>query len=165
MTDTRASVAPAAANPCRACPWLIENHGKPHPDGWYTKRNRDRLWVGLRNGEQMSCHPTDPRNPVSDRAAEAGYQAAPEHAQTRVCTGGLVLQQREMQLFSEAESLAAYRRARPRGMTRTGLWALANRLVFGGTCLGGDEMTRPNLNAQVGHDPLPWTTRTAEATE
>ncbi len=59
----------AAPRPCSSCPWLIANHGRPHPDGWNTKRNRDRLWAKLRTGDSMSCHKTDVSNPVPDEAA------------------------------------------------------------------------------------------------
>jgi hypothetical protein len=31
--------------------------------GWYTKANLQRLWAGMRRGEDMTCHPTDPDKP------------------------------------------------------------------------------------------------------
>jgi hypothetical protein len=152
-----APVVPVA-DPCRACPWRAENHGKRHPDGWYSKANRARLWSGLRRGEGMSCHPTDPANPVSEQAERAGYKAAPEHAEVRECVGALVLQQREMQLLNDLGSIAEYRRERPRGLTAEGIARLVERLVFGGA-FGSRPMPRPDLNAEVGHDPLPWLVR------
>lgn len=149
--------------PCPPCPWLVANHGKPHPDGWYTKRNRDRLWVGLRRGERMSCHPTDPSNPVSDKATAAGYRPAPEHAAVRECVGALVLQQRELQILSDLGGhLPLYRSRRPKGLLRAGVTRLVQRLLFGGLPNTEPGMPKPNLNAPVGHDPLPWTTRTTD---
>ena len=156
------SIREAASSPCRACPWRTANHGKRHPDGWYTKANIRRLWAGMRAGEIMSCHPTDPWNPVSDAAEAAGYTPAPDHAETRECAGALILQQREWMAFQISEmaggTLRDYRRARPRGLTRDGLLALVNRHVFGGTPFGGPPMARPDLCAPVsvpGAD-LPW---------
>jgi hypothetical protein len=149
----------SAPDPCIACPWRTANHGRRHPDGWYTAANRDRLWAGLRRGEQMSCHPTDPDNPVSDAAAAAGYRPAPEHAQRRECVGAIVLQQRELMLVQEAPTIAAYRKDRPRGLTREGIARLVERAIFGGTPIGGPAMPRPDLNGEVGHGPLPWTPR------
>lgn len=145
--------------PCRQCPWLTSNHGKPHPDGWYTKANRARLWAGLRRGEAMSCHPTDPGNPVSLRAQAQGYQPAPAHAERRECAGALILQQRELQLASEAPALSTYLRARARGLTRVGVARLVERVAFGGTPFGGRAMPRPDLNAPVSMDDLTWDRR------
>lgn len=146
------SVHPAAPSPCDACPWRIANHGQRHPDGWYTARNRDRLWAKLRRGDSMSCHPTDPRNPVPE-----GHRAAPEDAKTRECAGALILQQREWMLFQEehAGDVAGYRRARPRGLTREGLMAIAARSI---RWPGDVEMSTPDLNQPVSHPPLgAWT--------
>lgn len=154
-------VSPAAPNPCSACPWRLTNHGKPHPDGWYTKRNRARLWSKLRTGENMSCHPTDPTNPVP-----AGHACAPEGAQTLECAGALVLQQRELMRFQavakefdagtlKGRAFAFYRKLYPGGMTLAGLGSLVQRAVFGGVF--GVAMSRPDLRAEVGHDALkPW---------
>jgi hypothetical protein len=146
------------ADPCGTCPWRLGNHGRRHPDGWFTKANRDRLWSQLRRGEMMSCHPTDPANPVSEKAQEAGYRPAPEGATRLECRGAVIIQQRELHLLINRYdmSVADYRRDRPRGLTRDGISAMVARLAFGGTFLGGPKVARPDLNAAVGHDPLPW---------
>lgn len=149
----------ADADPCVTCPWRLDNHGRRHPDGWFTKANRDRLWAQLRRGEAMSCHRTDPSNPVSAKAREAGYRPAPANMTPIECRGGVILQQREMQLLiSRFESdVGWYTRTRRRGLTRAGIGALVARIAFGGMPLvGGPTMGRPNLMAAVGHDPLPW---------
>lgn len=148
-------VEPAAPRPCSACPWRTSNHGKPHPDGWYTARNRERLWGGLRRGVSMTCHPTDPDNPVPASQAPVSPSAT-----THECTGGHVLQQRELhyldRILRDGGTWADYRRAHPRGLTREGAAELVSRLAFGGLPLvGGAPMSRPNLNEpDVSHPPL-----------
>jgi hypothetical protein len=143
---------------CLPCPWRQSNRGKRHPDGWYTKANLRRLWAGLRRGEAMSCHPTDPGNPVSERAAAAGYRPAPAQAAVRECVGAQVLVQREMHLAQHSSSLRAYRAARPGGLTKAGIAQTATRLIFGGTALSAaPRPPRPNLNdPDIGYEPLPW---------
>lgn len=124
----------AAQSPCVGCPWLTANHGrKPDPDGWYTAANLKRLWAGLRTGEApgMSCHPTDPRNPVSPAQAAAGGKAAPEHSVMRECAGSVIVQQREMQRFQNVDGdFTAYRRGNPLAMTRHALFAFGMRLAI-----------------------------------
>lgn len=153
MTDR-----PSDADPCVACPWRTDNHARRHPDGWFSARNRNRLWTGLRRGEAMSCHATDPGNPVSEKAQAAGYRPAPAGSTVLECRGGVILQQRELHLLMHRYgNLPAYRKARPRGLTREGMHRLLARLAFGGVpFLGAAKMGRPDLNAAVGHTPLPW---------
>lgn len=145
----RGNVAPATQHPCVPCPWRTANQGKRHPAGWYTKANLRRLWAGLRRGEDMSCHPTDPRNPVP-----AGTRPVPEKATTLECAGSLILKQRELKRFQRlvldnpgGDPFKLYRQQHPRGLTRAGLLAVVQRAMFGGMpVIGGLEMTRPNLN-------------------
>lgn len=157
------TVHPASPRPCAHCPWRVANQGKRHPGHWYTKANLRRLWSGLRRGEDMTCHPTDPEMDVPE-----GLPTVPETARTTVCTGALVLKQREFMRFQriveahEDWSLrqvhAEYRHQHPRGLTLDGLRSLLEESVFGGTPLGGVGMTRPNLNLPgIGHpDLVPW---------
>jgi hypothetical protein len=148
------------AAPCRDCPWRLDNQrGRTHPDGWFTAKNRDRLWTRLRRGDAMSCHRTDPSNPVSQAAAERGYRPVPEGTQVLECRGAVILQQREMHLLMNRHDMdiAGYTRARPRGLTRAGITALVLRMAFGGVpIVGGPAMGRPDLDAEVGHTPLQW---------
>lgn len=146
-------VAPATSVPCGACPWRTSNHGKPHPDGWYTKRNRQRLWAGMRRGEAMTCHPTDPNNPIPE-----GARPVPEGTTTHECAGALVLQQREAMVLQEVygSDLRAYRRARPRGLTRDGIAEIVSRFLFAGTPFGGLPMAKPDLNEPCSVDGLDW---------
>jgi hypothetical protein len=159
----------AARKPCANCPWRLSNQGKRHPSGWYTKRNLRRLWQGLKRGEAMSCHPTDPNNPVGPEDEAAGHRPAPEGMDPRECAGALVLVQREVEVFQAVarqrdeeepgakDGLRAYRRLRPRGMTQEGLAEVVSRVLFGGTPFGGADMTTPDLNdADIGHPDLTW---------
>lgn len=148
---------PAAPRPCLPCPWRLANQGRRHPDGWYTARNLARLWAGLRRGEDMSCHPTDWRNEISDAAAAAGYRPAPDTAQIRECVGAHILKQREFMLAQGAPTPGDYMRGRPKGLTLRGLMLLVQRAMFGGTALGGAPLPKPDLNdPDVGYAPLPW---------
>lgn len=150
------NVTEAAPQPCKGCPWLLENHGKRHPDGWYTKANRNRLWSGLRNGGAMTCHPTDPDNEVSDQAQAKGYRQAPEHAQTRECTGGQLIQQREFQILDAIYrgDLPTYLRERRQGLSKTGVAKFLQRFIFGKAV--GFGLTEMDLNQPVGHHALDW---------
>lgn len=143
-------VAEAINTPCAQCPWRTANHGKRHPDGWYTKANRARLWAQLRRGEAMTCHPTDPENPVP-----LGARPVPSHVTTRECAGAIILQQREMDTLQRMDDFKAYRKARPMGLTREGVAEMISRIMFAGMpMIGGRPMPRPNLNEPVSHDPL-----------
>lgn len=153
-------VYPAAPQPCSECPWRLSNQGKPHPDGWYSKSNLKRLWSKLRKGENMSCHPTDPTNPIPE-----GCTPVPTDARTLECAGALILQQRELMRFQgamngidkRAQVFATYRKQNPNGMTLRGLGSIIERSIFGGV-LGGVKMSRPDLRAEVGYQRLkPWT--------
>ena len=145
---TPRKVAPACPKPCAACPWRRSNQGKRHPGGWYTKANLRRLWNKLRGGERMTCHPTDPDNPVP-----TGREPVPEDAVTHECCGALILQQREFMALqsrlaapgADAKSaMKQYRKDQPRGLTREGVMVLLNRALFGS--VEGSTMTRPDLS-------------------
>lgn len=83
---------------CKTCPFLTANHGKPNPEGveilraengegltdWYSEENLRRLWMnGLRHGEGMICHSTDPT------ASSYGGKDARKGVQ-KPCTGSLI---------------------------------------------------------------------------
>lgn len=164
IVSERSSFRPASkVGPCADCPWRTSNQGKRHPGGWYTKANLQRLWSGLRRGERMTCHPTDPDNPVPE-----GWRKAPLGRATAECTGALILQQREMQRVSDileaGGALSDYRRAHPRGLTQFGVAKLVGELLFGGApVIGSLEMSKPDLNSpDVSYERLtPWETREA----
>lgn len=152
---------PAEMTPCAACPWRTENHGKPHPHGWYLRKNLRRLWRALRGGETMSCHPTDPDNEVPDGAPEP-----PDDFPTRECAGGLILKQREAMRFQREcerataagtnDAMRRYRAASPNGLTKGGLIDVVERATFGRAGLAR-PMTMPDLNLPVSHPDLnPW---------
>jgi hypothetical protein len=117
------------------------------------------LWSGLRRGEDMTCHPTDPDNPVEAEWLAKGVKRAPDGATTTECTGALILKQREwMRLQACVErrgddpaaakaGWADYRAAHPRGLTRDGIACFMSRVLFSGTLLAsGPDVARPNLN-------------------
>ncbi len=154
MADlVRGTIYPASPLPCESCPWRTANQGKRHAGHWYTTANLKRLWAGLRRGVSMSCHPTDPRNPLPPDCAPL-----PEGVKTHECTGALILQQREFMVYQDGfrRDVAAYRTARPLGMTLAGLRAIVERQVLGGVPLiGCVKMSHPDLGQEgVGHSPL-----------
>ncbi len=71
---------------CETCPFLRKNHGRPHPEKWYSVGNLRRLWNGLRTGKApgMVCHSTDP-----DSKYYGGKGAKPGKKQE--CAGALLL--------------------------------------------------------------------------
>ena len=159
----RTAIVESAPEPCAHCPWRKANQGKPHPHGWYSKKNLRRLWAGLRSGNApgMTCHPTDPDNVVPD-----GATAAPEDIDTRECAGALILQAREMKRFEaecaavdaagEGDAIKQYRAKHPKGFTHGGLLSFVERVVFAGSPLGGpaiavdlslEDISHPDLNA------------------
>jgi hypothetical protein len=151
-------VEAANPEPCSACPWRLANQGTPHAGRWYGAKNLARLWSGLRRGERMTCHPTDPR------MRDLGLPVS-EEAVTHECTGSLVLVQREIMAFQNEghTDVRSYARLHPRGLTRTGFFAIVSRALppFPGEI----PMARPNLNnAAVGYPPLGvWTPIADEA--
>lgn len=146
-------LAGAAARPCDdrgacpPCPWRTSNRGKEHPDGWFDPENLERLWKGIRDGEPMSCHLTDPNNVVTEAAQAAGYRPAPAGAKTLECIGAIVAAQRELQIIETdyAGDWKAYHRDRPNGLTKMGAAEIAWRLIAGGSPLA-KRMPRPDLN-------------------
>jgi len=158
MTPTLRKAEAAAPHPCSACPWRTANQGQRHPGGWYTKANLRRLWTKLRDGDAMTCHPTDPENPLPP-----GFDPVPEGATLHECTGALILQFREVHImnFLTTEELGgsrAYRQMPRRGMTVNGLATMVTRFI-------GWPGTQPiprdlNLNEPgIGYDQLPWEPR------
>lgn len=124
-----------APNPCSDCPWRTSNHGRRHADGWFTKRNRERLWAGIRRGEHMSCHPSDPM-----------MTSGREDDDVRPCAGAFVLVMREFHAFQHDHTgdAAAYVRAHPRGLTKVGLFRWVERIFFGVGLLPGGPRPYPN---------------------
>lgn len=154
-------VAPALESPCGACPWRTSNQGRQHPNGWYTKRNLSRLWGGMRRGEAMTCHPTDPSNPMPD-----GWREVPADAVTRECAGYQTMILREWSIIERitllpgnmTHVLQLYRRLRPRGLTEIGVAALIERTMYAGTPLSHHwhKLTSQDLDAEVSYPDLPW---------
>lgn len=147
-------VLPAKPKACAHCPWRLANQAKvghADPHKFYSKSNLARLWKQLRNGELMTCHPTDPRMGEFEHAPKVKPDGT-----THECTGALILQQRELMRYQEATDpggTGSYPTRAP-WMSRRGLLRIAERAMFGHTFLDR-EMSRPNLNdADVGYPPL-----------
>lgn len=151
-------VAETGGLPCAACPWRVENHGRRHPDGWYTKTNRRRLWQGLKNGVTMTCHPTDPDNAVPE-----GARGVPAGTATKTCAGALILQVRELALVNTILTRGGewrdYRSLRPRGLSLAGAASLAWDASIGKVpVIGGRNLSTEafDLDLAVGMEHLPW---------
>lgn len=154
MEETKArNVTTCAPRACAHCPWRVSNQGKRHPGHWYTLANLRRLWTGLRTGEApgMTCHPTDPNNPVPE-----GCPSVPEGAETRECTGALLLVTRELKLLEKLD-VKPYLKQRGRiGLSRDGLvhWVMG-RCKLGGTIMGtGAKIPLIDEDPDVQYGPL-----------
>lgn len=135
---------------CQACPWRLENQGKRVTGGWYSKANLKRLWNGLRRGERMSCHPTDPR--MADEVGPASFRPAPDGTKPKECTGALIVVHREFMRMQEQVlergTLRDYIRERPFGLTATGVHRIIDDELLGGrltVALGGKRAPKPDL--------------------
>jgi hypothetical protein len=148
--EEEVKLQPACPLPCSSCPWRRENQGKPHPHGWFSKANLRRLWSGLKDGESMSCHQTDPTNEVPE-----GETPVPDGREPHECTGALILQQREVMKLQSAGAMVIYKGSvGPAAITRGAFFVMANRLIFEGM-IDGKKLSRPDLNcAAVHYAPL-----------
>jgi hypothetical protein len=149
MTETR-KVGGAMSRACAQCPWRKSNQGKSHPDGWYTKKNLQRLWAGMRTGEApgMTCHPTDPNNPTPK-----GWKDVPKEAETKECAGALLLVTRELKLLEK--DVDGYRKMKRKGLNKFGLhfWAMV-RCHFAGTPVGGPPIPVIDEDPDIYYEPL-----------
>jgi hypothetical protein len=135
MTD-RQAFRPPTPSPCSECPWRVSNRGRANQHGFYTARNLARLWSGLRRGQRMTCHPTDPH--MSDFA---GYEDTAVRTVTHECAGAAILVQRELARFQDAahaaesegqrDAFRRYRAGRKKTMTFAGLQAAVTTYLFG----------------------------------
>ena len=143
-------------SPCAHCPWRKSNQGKRHAGGWYTLKNLRRLWAGLRSGEApgMTCHPTDPNNPLPE-----GFKEVSKETETKECAGALLLVIRELKLIEkiskEDNSLDRYFRERKRGLTKNGaaFWIMS-RIQAAGTPLGGPPIPNLEEDPDIQYNPL-----------
>ena len=147
------------ATPCPECPWRTSNHGRRHPGGFFTKRNRQRLWNNIRGGgNQQSCHLTDPSHP--DHIEHAGVDPERPREKIQECMGSVVLVVRELKHLERLgggeatpEAIDAYLETRRRiGLKRDGLiYNLLGRIVYAGAPMG--EPALPNPPAELLADP------------
>lgn len=155
-----AEVKPANPSPCSECPWRLINQGrKDDLHKFYSRGNLKRLWIGLRRGARMSCHPTDSR-----MAEFEGYEDLEDREITHECAGALTLQQREFMTFQQMMQASPeakrgvifmmYRKRRPNGMTLEGLRAVVERAVFGGAFSGVEMRSLELDNAEIGYPQI-----------
>ncbi len=142
--------------PCANCPWLVTNHGRRHPNGWFRASNRRRLWAGLRTGEApgMTCHPTDPNNPVPD-----GHPKPSGDTEVRECAGALALLQLELRRLEDSASYSAYQAdAKARGVrpvTIEGAFAFVARVSLPPPIgLADTDNPMPDYRAQLDAEQL-----------
>jgi hypothetical protein len=128
----------ACCTPCKTCPWLMDNFGKPNPPkvselrsagrndvlDWFSASNAKRLWKEIRRGGQMICHASDPQ-------AEnyGGTSAAP--GCERACVGMLIVVARHLNSIGQKASLKEYLRENSKyGLSRSGVITWAERIFF-----------------------------------
>lgn len=164
------------SSPCATCPFLKANLGKPNPDGfdprsaearhggrfydWYSPENLRRLWTGgIRKGEVMICHATDP-----GAAAYGGKAAAP--GGERPCIGSLAIVMRHLKYIETLIGAkgkprdwtkAYHDAAGPYPLTREGMFAWAMMISAGRTDLFGGLVIPASLSADaVEACGVPW---------
>jgi hypothetical protein len=169
------------SSPCATCPFLKSNFGKPSPEGfdprrataqhgrrfydWYSLENLRRLWNGgIRKGEVMICHATDPGAEVY-----GGKSAAPGNE--RPCLGSIAVVIRHLKfiegLIKEGrqpnEWPKLYRAAAgPYPLTKAGMFAWAMMVNTGRTdLLGGMPIPESLPAAAVEACGVPWLDRIA----
>ena len=146
--------------PCSACPWRVENHGRKNEWGFYTPKNRKRLWNQIRGADRsgecrpQSCHPTDPGHP-DHIAAGAKPGSVPKE-----CPGSVILVYREIEKIIAAgagtgrereitpEGIKAYQKAHRDGLTNRGiLYWVMERITYGGVpFVGGPKLPDVDVN-------------------
>lgn len=164
------TLMPANPSPCSECPWRLANQGRRSKNAFYTKTNLRRLWNGLRRGERMTCHPTDPRMVEFE-----GYEKTIDRTNTYECTGAVILVQREATKFQDQclaaqaigarDGLRRYLRAHPRGLLRDGILVVVEGVAFSGLFNRELRMATPDLNnTTIAYPPLgEWKPRKGES--
>lgn len=152
MPDKPRKIHPARPTACSQCPWRASNQSRRHPGGWYTRKNLLRLWNGMRTAKApgMTCHPTDPNNPVPE-----GCPSTPEGKKTHECTGALILIIRELRA-AEADMQGYLRRGGPsRKLTRDGIlyWGVQRASGLAGTIMGAEPIPLLEDDPEIS---VPW---------
>lgn len=135
--DEDREILPALGKACADCPWRVSNRGRRNEHGFYTAKNLRRLWAGMRNGERMTCHPTDPR-----MAEYEGYEKTEDAPVVRECAGSLLLKAREVTLLNsiaakipegkKVDVMKLYKAVSPMGLTRRGIIKIIEDTAFAG---------------------------------
>lgn len=125
---------------CATCPWRKANQENPPanlPKEWYTRKNLDRLWNGVRTGKTPNhiCHALDP---------DAKDYGGPEKSGgvKQVCAGMTFLLIQEVNAMNAAGTLKGYQEAREKPLSKRGALVVLEQSVFGGyptVDMKGDE--------------------------
>lgn len=162
--------------PCGTCPFLTKNLGRSNPSGfeqmkaersdaefdptnWYSEKNLTRLWRdGLRKGEAMLCHSSDPN------AANYGGTNAKQGGE-KLCTGAVLLvflhiKQLERliaQNLKPSEVQKQYRAFSKYPMTKDGQVSWVMNFAIGRTDLFGGLPIKRNIAASLVNEiSVPW---------
>lgn len=129
---------------CESCPWLVKNHGKLHPAGWYKIANLRRLWNGLRTGKApgMICHSTDP-----DSAEYGSVFPIKPTSEPRECGGWLAIASEHNDELIRSTSFRQYWKKHKLPFTQQGLANIYNRFLFS---------RGYSVNSNAGKVGLPW---------
>ena len=146
--------------PCKTCPFLRSNQGKRTAGGFYSRRNLQRMWARIRQGELLICHSTDPEAWVT------GSPTCPKKGQIKpgneqACRGALYMVKREdktlLKSIDAGTGFSGYARAPEAAkppMTPLGFLAIAETVMLAGSPLGTRlKLYAPDMDADVG---LPW---------
>lgn len=136
---------------CETCPWLIKNHGKPHPHHWYAKWNIRRLWNGIRNGKAagVTCHASDPKAP-----AYGGHNIRAS-SQPHPCAGAILYLSKHVDAMNDAPSYDAYRNLFDLPVSKKVFLKLLERQLFSGKAMPDVEDRRDEIG-------VPWEERTVQ---
>lgn len=142
---------PAAAQPCKECPWRKSNNKMPHPFNIYEGTEIQRLWRDISHqGRPSGCHLFDPAHQFNEQSAELGFVKPVNVGQRRECSGSAALIQRELRIAANYPNYQAYAAARPAGLKLKAFKILAKRLQ--GQAL--HPLTDPQVDQSLMNDPL-----------
>lgn len=112
---------------CDTCPFLVGNHGKKHPAGWYRRANIRRLWDGLRTAKApgMVCHSSDP-----DSVTYGSIKAIHPDVKKRECAGALILIIKHVNDAGKFKVFRDYQRQHAKPLTLRALRYWVDRYVF-----------------------------------
>ncbi len=122
---------PAAAQPCKECPWRTENRGRSHPDqAPYTDDWLTTKWRSVsQEGNNFACHLFDAGAlHYSEELKAAGFKKPADIGARKECAGMVAMVRRELEAIIASPSFEEYQQARPYGLSQQSLDYFAARL-------------------------------------